>query len=223
MPGKRRGELWQLSRLSCDDDLARSLGLTPISMIPRGESHGRTCNRPTNLRTANSICRWTTPCCTRQYRRLAAEQAALRRLATLVARGVEPAEVFDAVVKEMRRCLLTERAGLWRFETSGEITLLAVDHRSPAPVKWPVGTRTPIDGNTLAAIGAIAPAGPRGWIAMRTAPGRSPHASERWACALRWACRSSSTDACGAWRPWVRLSPGPCRPTPRPASVASPN
>ncbi|MGA9359990.1 MAG: helix-turn-helix domain-containing protein [Mycobacterium sp.] len=87
-----------------------------------------------------------------RYRRLAAEQAALRRLATLVARGVEPAEVFDAVVKEMRRCLLTERAGLWRYETSGEITLLAVDHRSPAPVKWPVGTRTPIDGSTLAAI-----------------------------------------------------------------------
>jgi GAF domain-containing protein len=87
-----------------------------------------------------------------EYRRLAAEQAALRRLATLVAHGVEPPEVFDAVVKEMRRCLLTERAGLWRYESSGEITLLAVDHRSPAPVKWPVGTRTPIDGNTLAAM-----------------------------------------------------------------------
>ena len=86
-----------------------------------------------------------------EYRRLAAEQAALRRLAALVARGVEPSEVFDAVVKEMRRCLPTDRAGLWRYETSGEITLLAVDHRSPAPVKWPVGTRTPIDGNTLAA------------------------------------------------------------------------
>ena len=86
-----------------------------------------------------------------EYRRLAAEQAALRRLATLVARGVEPWEVFDAVVKEMRRCLLEERAGLWRYE-SGEITLLAADHRSPAPVKWPVGTRTPIDGNSLAAM-----------------------------------------------------------------------
>jgi hypothetical protein len=87
-----------------------------------------------------------------EYRRLAAEQAALRRLAALVARGVEPSEVFDAVVKEMRQCLVTERAGLWRYETSGEITLLAVDHRSPAPVKWPVGTRTPIDGNTVAAV-----------------------------------------------------------------------
>jgi sugar diacid utilization regulator len=87
-----------------------------------------------------------------EYRRLAAEQAALRRLATLVAHGADPSEVFDAVVKEMRRCLVAERAGLWRYETSGEITLLASDHRSPAPMTWPVGTRTPIDGNTLAAM-----------------------------------------------------------------------
>ena len=39
-----------------------------------------------------------------EYRRLVAEQAALRRLAALVARGAEPAEVFEAVVNEMRRC-----------------------------------------------------------------------------------------------------------------------
>jgi hypothetical protein len=38
-----------------------------------------------------------------EYRRLAAEQAALRRVAALVARGVEPSEVFDAVTNEMRR------------------------------------------------------------------------------------------------------------------------
>ena len=38
-----------------------------------------------------------------EYRRLVAEQAALRRVATLVARGVEPSEVFGAVAEEMRR------------------------------------------------------------------------------------------------------------------------
>ena len=53
-----------------------------------------------------------------EYQRLAAEQAALRRLATLVARGVEPSEVFDAVTKEMSRCVPAEAAGLWRYETS---------------------------------------------------------------------------------------------------------
>jgi hypothetical protein len=40
-----------------------------------------------------------------KYRRLAAEQAALRRVATLVAPGVEPLEVFGAVADEMRRCV----------------------------------------------------------------------------------------------------------------------
>jgi len=39
-----------------------------------------------------------------------------------------------------------QAAGLWRYETSGEITLLAVDYRSHALAKWPVGTRIPIDG-----------------------------------------------------------------------------
>ena len=35
--------------------------------------------------------------------RLSAEQAALRRVATLVARGTKPAEVFSAVSKEVDR------------------------------------------------------------------------------------------------------------------------
>ena len=87
-----------------------------------------------------------------KYRQLAAEQAALRRLATLVARGAEPSEVFDAVINEMCQCVSAQAAGLWRYETSGEITLLAVDYRSHELAKWPVGTRTPIDGNTLAAM-----------------------------------------------------------------------
>src|SRR5271166_3814028 len=87
-----------------------------------------------------------------EYRRLAAEQAALRRLATLVARGVEPSEVFDAVVNEMRRCVSAQTAGLGRYESSGEITkVAAADNPGVQLMKWPVGTRIPIDGSTLAA------------------------------------------------------------------------
>jgi hypothetical protein len=86
-----------------------------------------------------------------EYRRLAAEQAALRRVAALVARGVEPSEVFDAVTKEMVLCVPAEGAGLWRYESSGEITLVAgAYHSAAASAQWPVGTRTPIDGDTLA-------------------------------------------------------------------------
>ena len=87
-----------------------------------------------------------------KYRRLAAEQAALRRLATLVARGVAPMEVFGAVAEEMRRCVPADTAGLWRFETDGEITIVAAAADPEALAKWPVGTRTPVDGDTLATL-----------------------------------------------------------------------
>jgi sugar diacid utilization regulator len=87
-----------------------------------------------------------------KYRRLAAEQAALRRLATLVARGVEPLEVFGAVAEEMRRCLPADTAGLWRFESDREITLVAAAADPAALAKWPVGTRTPVEGDTIAAL-----------------------------------------------------------------------
>jgi hypothetical protein len=87
------------------------------------------------------------------YRRLTTEQAALRRVATLVARGVEPSEVFDAVTSEMCRCVPAECAGLWRYETNGEITLVAAAYiAASAPPKWPVGTRTPTADNTLASM-----------------------------------------------------------------------
>jgi PAS domain S-box-containing protein len=83
--------------------------------------------------------------------RLAEQQAGLRRVATLVARGVEPSEVFDAVTDEMRRCMDAMTAGLWRFESNAELTLMAGSAADPALLaKWPVGTRTPIEGNTLA-------------------------------------------------------------------------
>jgi GAF domain len=86
------------------------------------------------------------------YRRLAAEQAALRRLATLVARGVEPLEVFGAVAEEMRRCVPADAAGLWRFDTDREITIEAAAAHPTVLAKWPVGTRTAMEGNTIAAL-----------------------------------------------------------------------
>ena len=58
-----------------------------------------------------------------------------------------------AVTTEMRSCLHAATAMLWRYETTGEITLLSVAAYLPdAAMKWPVGTRTPIEGNTLAAV-----------------------------------------------------------------------
>jgi sugar diacid utilization regulator len=87
-----------------------------------------------------------------KYRRLAAEQAALRRLAALVAQEVEPMQVFGAVAAEMRRCVPSDTAGLWRFETDREITMVAAAADPAALTRWPVNTRTPVEGNTVAAL-----------------------------------------------------------------------
>jgi hypothetical protein len=87
-----------------------------------------------------------------KYRRLAAEQAALRRLATLVACGVEPLEVFGAVAEEMRRCVRADTVGVWRFESDREITIVAAAADPEALARWPLGTRTPVGGNTLATL-----------------------------------------------------------------------
>jgi signal transduction histidine kinase len=86
-----------------------------------------------------------------EFRQIADDQAALRRVATLVARGVEPSEVFAAVTEEMRRTTHELTAGLWRYETTDEITLLAGSAADPALLaKWPVGTRTTLEGDNLA-------------------------------------------------------------------------
>jgi signal transduction histidine kinase len=58
-------------------------------------------------------------------RRLADEQAALRRVATLVARGVPPAEVFEAVAHEVGRVVDADGAGISRVDADGAITVCA--------------------------------------------------------------------------------------------------
>jgi len=57
--------------------------------------------------------------------RLAEEQAALRRVATLVARGGPPEEVFAAVTEEVGRLLPVELAGMCRYESDGTVTFVA--------------------------------------------------------------------------------------------------
>jgi signal transduction histidine kinase len=54
------------------------------------------------------------------------------------------------VTDEMRRCLHESTAGLWRYEATGEITLLAASADPELRAKWPVGTRTTLEGNNLA-------------------------------------------------------------------------
>jgi GAF domain-containing protein len=82
-----------------------------------------------------------------ELRRLAEEQAALRRVATLVAAGAAPEEVFGAVTEEVGRLLPVDVAIMGRYETDGTITCVAA-WGAPA-VRFPVGGRSKLEGENL--------------------------------------------------------------------------
>jgi signal transduction histidine kinase/uncharacterized protein YoaH (UPF0181 family) len=79
--------------------------------------------------------------------RLADEQAALRRVATLVARGGPPAEVFEAVIAEVGRLATADAAALSRFETDGTLTIIGGWSKTGGYVA--VGTRHPLGKGTI--------------------------------------------------------------------------
>jgi PAS domain S-box-containing protein len=83
---------------------------------------------------------------------LAQQQAALRRVATLVARGVEPSEVFSAVATELARCLGVYYSALWRYEPNGAATLLAAVDDDPGVKKMPVGAQFSLEGESISAM-----------------------------------------------------------------------
>jgi signal transduction histidine kinase len=78
------------------------------------------------------------------------EQGALRRIATLVARGVPPEEVFSAVAGEAGTLLGAASTRLYRFEADGTATV--VTDRSAPGTEIPVGTRLSLDGENVPAI-----------------------------------------------------------------------
>jgi len=82
--------------------------------------------------------------------RLADEQAALRRVATLVARGVPPPEVFAAVAREVGLLLGVARTHMARYELDG--TTIGVAGWSAAETEMPVGTPVDVDAESVAGL-----------------------------------------------------------------------
>jgi signal transduction histidine kinase len=108
---------------------------------------------------------------------LAEEQAALRRVATLVARGAPPDEVFAAVSEEAGRLLDAAQTAMNRYESDGTATIMASWSRAGDPA--PVGTRERLGGSNLTTIVAqshrparmesyATASGPHGGIARET-------------------------------------------------------
>jgi PAS domain S-box-containing protein len=82
-----------------------------------------------------------------RYRRVAEEQAALRRVATLVANGVAPAELFAAVTEEVGQLLGVDYAYMGRYEPDDTVVFLA--GWSNKGERLPVGTRYVLGGRNV--------------------------------------------------------------------------
>jgi signal transduction histidine kinase len=81
-----------------------------------------------------------------ELRGYAEEQAALRRVATLVARAAPPEEVFAAVAAEVGRLLEVDYTGLGRYEPDGAVTFVGMWGSAGAALPVPSGTRVDLGG-----------------------------------------------------------------------------
>jgi signal transduction histidine kinase len=82
-----------------------------------------------------------------ELRGFADEQAALRRVATLVAHAAAPAEVFTAVTEEAGRLLHTDHATMGRYGPDGTVSVVAAWDSTGAA--FPVGSQWSIGGHDL--------------------------------------------------------------------------
>jgi signal transduction histidine kinase len=82
--------------------------------------------------------------------RLAGEQAALRRVATLVARGRPSTEVFAEVAREVGELLDAESAWMDRYDDDGKATVVA--SWGAGANDLPVGTRFAVEGDSVVAL-----------------------------------------------------------------------
>src|SRR4051794_12515969 len=81
-------------------------------------------------------------------RELADEQAALRRVATLVAGDPSPSRVFDAVTEEVGRLLGLPGANVMQLDGPGRATVVGAWSADGTP-RFPVGAALRFDGETL--------------------------------------------------------------------------
>jgi signal transduction histidine kinase len=85
-----------------------------------------------------------------EVERLAEEQAALRRVATMVARGCSPGEAFVKVAEEVALVLGVDSAAIQRFEPDGYATV--VGNWGKLGDAFQIGSRLKLDGDSVIAL-----------------------------------------------------------------------
>jgi signal transduction histidine kinase len=82
---------------------------------------------------------------------LAEQQAALRRVATLVARAASPSEVFSVVAEEMARCLKVANAEVHRYEGNGTRIVAVGCYAEPGVPHGSLGESYTSEGENVSA------------------------------------------------------------------------
>src|SRR6266508_3654351 len=89
---------------------------------------------------------------TRPKDSMAEEQAALRRVATLIARGALPEEVFTAVAEESGRVLSGDYTALSRYDGAESSTVVGAWSSSGAEPPAAIGSRFRLDGHDVSTL-----------------------------------------------------------------------
>ena len=84
-----------------------------------------------------------------ELRNYAEEQAALRRVATLVAQAAAPEEVFAAVTEETGRMLAADFTDVTRHDGDGTATVPGASTRTDRPPAFAVGQRMSLAGRNV--------------------------------------------------------------------------
>jgi signal transduction histidine kinase len=87
-----------------------------------------------------------------EYRRIADEQAALRRVATLVAQAKPPEAVFAAVAAEAGQLLAVDFAALIRYDEAEMIEIVGLWTAEEGVPPTPLGTRLPLGGENVSTL-----------------------------------------------------------------------
>jgi len=132
-----------------------------------------------------------------ELRSYAEDQAALWRVATLVARAASREEVFAAVTEEVGRVLSADINVLARYDPDDTETVLGIWSRTGADPPTPVGTRFKLGGRNVSTL-VFQTGRPARIDDYADSTGRSGTTPVRSVSGRRWACRSASRAGCGA-------------------------
>jgi PAS domain S-box-containing protein len=138
------------SRVMCADGSVRWLEWNTRTMPERGVVYG-VARDTTERRRADAEVREAQRMVEEsrdELRVLADEQAALRRVATLVARGTAPDAVFAAVGREVGEMLGVDATHLGRYEADGTVVSVAQWGRYSGV---PIGAPFPLEGDSVSA------------------------------------------------------------------------